>query len=62
MKNGFTPKQYAYALAADALYHAERNSRGQLDDLPPAEREKAIEQMRLLRFALQDEAHLDSHV
>ena len=61
MKNGFTPRQYAYALAADALYHAERNSRGQLDDLPPAERDKAVEQMRILRFKLQDKANLDSH-
>ena len=61
MKNGFTPKEYAYALAAEALWSAEQNRRGQLDDLSPSEREKTIEQMRILRMKLQDKMHLDSH-
>jgi hypothetical protein len=61
MKNGYTPKQYAYALAIDALYNAEQNREGELADLTPSERAKAIEQIRLLRLRLADQINLEVH-
>jgi len=59
MKNGYTPRQYAHALAIDALKNAYKNTFGELDDLPSAEAEKAKLHIKLLMFMLADEAKLD---
>lgn len=61
MKNGFTPRQYAYTVATDALFYAEHNRFGELDELTPAERLAVIDQLQKLRAALQTKARLDSH-
>ena len=37
MKNGYTPRQYAYVIAIDSLFDAERNRSGELDELTESE-------------------------
>ena len=59
MNNGYTPRQYAHSLAIDALKNAYANKFGELDDLTPAEAEKAKLHIKLLMFMLADEAMLD---
>ncbi len=59
MKNGYTPRQYAHALAIDALKNAYTNKFGELDVLTPAESKKAQLHIKLLMFMLADEAKLD---
>jgi hypothetical protein len=59
MKNKYTPKEYAHALAIDALIHALQNKFGELDDLTPADRVNLKVEMRRLVERLADEAKLD---
>jgi hypothetical protein len=60
MKNGFTPKEYAYSIAADALFNAFHNRFGELDGLTPVQAKQASEQIDKLRTKLLDAAKLDS--
>jgi len=59
MKNGYTPKEYAYSIAVDALQGAINNVGGALDSLTASEKEKAIEQFQKLRVQLADKVKLD---
>jgi hypothetical protein len=59
MKIGYTPRQYAHALAIDALKNAIANRFGELDDLTPAEEEKTKHQLNLLMSTLADKAKLE---
>ena len=59
MKNGFTPKEYAYAIASDALYHAIKNKDREIDDVTESEQNKVIEQMKKLREILAQKSKLD---
>ena len=59
MKNGFTPKEYAYAIAIDALYHAIKNKDREIDDVTKSEQNKVIEQMKKLREILAQKSKLD---
>lgn len=60
MKNGFTPREYAHALAIDALSNAYHNSLGELDELSPAEQEAARNAILRLHDSLADKAKLDT--
>ena len=59
MKNGFTPKEYAYSVAIDALYHAIKNKDREVDDVTESEQNKVIEQMKKLREILAQKSKLD---
>ena len=59
MKNGFTPKEYAYSVAIDALYHAIKNKDREVDDVTESEQNKAIDQMKKLREVLAQKSKLD---
>jgi len=59
MKNGFTPKEYAYAVAIDALYHAINNKDREIDDVTESEQNKVIDQMKKLREVLAQKSNLD---
>lgn len=59
MKNGYTPKEYAYSIAVDALQGAINNVGGALDSLTASEKEKAIEQFQKLRVQLANKVKLD---
>ena len=59
MKNGFTPKEYAYAVAIDALYHAIKNKDREIDDVTESEQNKVIDQMKKLREVLAQKSKLD---
>ena len=59
MKNGYTPKEYAYSIAVDALQGAINNVGGALESLTASEKEKAIEQFQKLRVQLADKVKLD---
>lgn len=62
MKNKYTPKEYAHAIAVDALIHALQNKFGELDDLTPADRVNLKVQLRRLIERLADEAKLDYQI
>lgn len=59
MKNGYTPREYAFSIAVDALLSAINNDAGELDDLTDSQKVKAIEQFMKLRAQLADKAKLD---
>jgi hypothetical protein len=59
MKNGFTPKEYAYSVAMDALYHAIKNKDREVDDVTESEQNKIIDQMKKLREVLAQKSKLD---
>ena len=59
MKNGFTPKEYAYAVAIDALYYAIKNKDREIDDVTESEQNKVIDQMKKLREVLAQKSKLD---
>jgi hypothetical protein len=59
MRNGYTPRQYAHALAIDALKNAHQNKFGELDDLTPAEQREAKNHLELLMSTLADKAKLE---
>ena len=59
MKNGFTPKEYAYSVAMDALYHAIKNKDREVDDITESEQNKVIDQMKKLREVLAQKSRLD---
>jgi hypothetical protein len=59
MKNGYTPRQYAHAMAIDALNNAWQNKFGELDGLTPSEERETKIHLKLLMFVLADEAKLD---
>ena len=59
MKNGFTPKEYAYSVAIDALYHAIKNKDREVDDITESEQKKVIDQMKKLREVLAQKSKLD---
>ena len=59
MKNGFTPKEYAYSVAIEALYHAIKNKDREVDDVTESEQNKVIDQMKKLREVLAQKSKLD---
>jgi len=59
MKNGFTPKEYAYSVAMDALYHAIKNKDREVNDITESEQNKVIDQMKKLREVLAQKSKLD---
>ena len=59
MKNGFTPKEYAYSVAMDALYYAIKNKDREVDDITESEQNKVIDQMKKLREVLAQKSKLD---
>jgi len=59
MKNSFTPKEYAYAVAINALYHAIKNKDREIDDVTESEQNKVIDQMKKLREVLAQKSNLD---
>jgi hypothetical protein len=60
MKNGYTPRQFAYAIAIDALRHAFENKFGELDDLTPSEKEKTKLHIFKLASALAETTKLEN--
>ena len=59
MKNGYTPKEFAYSIAVDALLSAINNDLGELDGLTNSQKIKAIEQLNKLRVQLADKVNLE---
>ena len=59
MNNGYTPRQYAYSLAIDALTSAVKNRQGELDDLEPHEVTKVQDAILTLKERLAERANLD---
>lgn len=59
MKNGYTPREYAYSIAVDALGAAILNRLGELDMLTQSEQNQTVEQLRKLRVQLADRVKLD---
>ena len=59
MNNGYTPRQFAHALAIDALNSAVKNRQGELDDLAPHEITKVQDALLKLREVLAERAALD---
>lgn len=59
MNNGYTPRQFAHALAIDALNSAVRNRQGELDDLAPHEVTKVQDALLKLKDVLAERAALD---
>ena len=59
MKNGYTPKEFAYSIAIDALVDTLQNKFGALDDLTPADRVNVKVQLNRLIETLADKAKLD---
>lgn len=59
MKNGYTPREYAYSIAVDALLSAINNDAGELDDLTDSQKIKAIEQFTKLRVQLANKVNLE---
>lgn len=62
MKNGYTPRQHAYAIAIDALRNAYENKFGELDDLTPSEKEKTKLQIFKLASALAETTRLETTI
>lgn len=62
MKNGYTPKQFAYSIAVDALVNTLQNKFGALDDLTSADRVNLKVQLNRLIETLADEAKLDVYM
>jgi hypothetical protein len=60
MKNGYTPRQYAHALAIDALMSAVKNRQGELDDLEPHEVNKVQDALLKIKERLAERANLDT--
>ena len=59
MKNGYTPKEYAYTVAIDALHHAIKNKNREIDGVSKSEQNKVIDQMRKLIEVLAERSNLD---
>jgi hypothetical protein len=59
MKNGYTPRQYAYALAIDGLSEAFNSRFGELENLPHAEVEKVRLAIIKLKAELAEKGKLD---
>lgn len=59
MKNGFTPKEYAYSVAIDALHRAMHNMMDELYGLNETEKKHAIKHMIKLQAKLADTVKLD---
>lgn len=59
MNNGYTPRQFAHALAIDALMSAVKNRQGELDDLAPHEVIKVQDALLRLRDMLAERSALD---
>lgn len=60
MNNGYTPRQFAHALAIDALMSAVKNSQGELDDLEAHEVTKVQDALLKLKDVLAQRAALDT--
>ena len=52
MKNGYTPKEFAYAMAINGIDSAFQDRAGELDGLTPGDRKLAREQLIKLREEL----------
>lgn len=59
MKNGHTPKEFAYAIAIDALRMAYQNKYHELDDLTPGEQQQTRNHIVKLHTKLADTANLN---
>lgn len=59
LNNGYTPKEYAYSVAVDALQYAMHSQSGELDGLTERQAELVVEAMQILRQKLADEVKLD---
>lgn len=64
MKNGYTPREFAYSIAIDQLHHVMKGIElGQYDDeLTPSEQKEVVSAMTRLRFSLVEKAKLDDTV
>ena len=60
MNNGYTPRQFAHALAIDALVSAVKNRQGELDDLEAHEVIKVQDALLKLKDVLAQRAALDA--
>jgi hypothetical protein len=60
MNNGYTPRQFAYSLAIDALISAVKNRQGELDDLEPHEVTRVQDAILKLKERLAERANLDA--
>ena len=60
MNNGYTPRQFAHALAIDALVSAVKNRQGELDDLEPHEVTRVQDAILKLKERLAERANLDA--
>ena len=59
MKNGYTPKAYAYAIAINVLNGAIIERYNDPQDVTPSENRLVIDQLRKLRERLATDAKLD---
>jgi hypothetical protein len=59
MNNGYTPREYAYSIAIDALVSAFDNNQGELDDLPMSQAFEVKNAIIKLKNQLADKAKLD---
>lgn len=64
MKNGYTPKQFAYMIAVDHLYFVHTQKDGWLDiaiDMTDLDKKKVREQMAKLHKKLANAVKLDTN-
>lgn len=60
MKNGYTPREFAYSVAIDQLHYVMKGiTSGHYDDeLTPSEQKEVVSAMTRLRLSLVDKAKL----
>ena len=59
MKNGYTPREYAYSIAIDALHAALRNRDDKMDGFTRQEMQDSVMQINKLMLSLADKAKMD---
>jgi hypothetical protein len=59
MKNGYTPKEYAYTVAIDALFYAIKNKDREIVGVTETQKNKAVDQMKKLIEVLAQKSKLD---
>lgn len=59
MKNGYTPREYAYSIAIDALHAALRNKEDGMDGFTRQEMQDSVMQINKLMLSLADKAKMD---
>jgi hypothetical protein len=59
MKNGYTPREYAYSIAIDALHAALRNREDVMEGFTRQEMQDSIMQINKLMLSLADKVKMD---